>query len=48
MIAASLVGIFLIPVLYVVFQHLREKIKRRAQAPATAQPAVADRVGHGH
>jgi multidrug efflux pump subunit AcrB len=27
MLAASIVGIFLIPVLYVVFQWLREKIK---------------------
>ena len=29
MIAASFLGIFLIPLLYVVFQHLRERIKRR-------------------
>ena len=30
MIAASSLGIFLIPVLYVVFQRLRETVKRRA------------------
>jgi hypothetical protein len=29
MIAASFLGIFLIPLLYVVFQRLRERIKRR-------------------
>jgi hypothetical protein len=29
MLAASLIGIFLIPVLYVVFQWLREKVKAR-------------------
>jgi hypothetical protein len=34
MIAASFFGIFLIPVLYVVFQWLREKVK--GQKPATA------------
>ncbi|HXN89138.1 MAG TPA: efflux RND transporter permease subunit, partial [Methylocella sp.] len=30
MIAASFLGIFLIPLLYVVFQRLREKVKRRS------------------
>jgi hypothetical protein len=34
MIAASFLGVFLIPLLYVVFQHLRERIKR--------QPAKGD------
>ena len=34
MLAASLVGIFLIPALYVVFQWLRERVKRRPAAPA--------------
>ena len=29
MLAASLVGIFMIPMLYVVFQTLRERVKRR-------------------
>jgi hydrophobe/amphiphile efflux-1 (HAE1) family protein len=47
MIAASLLGIFLIPVLYVVFQQVRERIKKRAPAPPAAQPAVADAAGHG-
>jgi hydrophobe/amphiphile efflux-1 (HAE1) family protein len=32
MIAASFFGIFLIPLLYVVFQRLRERVKRRAPA----------------
>ena len=35
MIAASVVGIFVIPVLYVVFQSVRERVKRR-RAPKTA------------
>jgi hypothetical protein len=30
MIAASFLGIFLIPLLYVVFQRFREKVKRRS------------------
>ena len=47
MIAASLVGVFLIPVLYVVFQRLRERIKGRAQIPPAAQPAAAEATGHG-
>ncbi len=38
MLASALVGIFLIPVLYVVFQRLRERVKGWA-APATPQPA---------
>jgi hydrophobe/amphiphile efflux-1 (HAE1) family protein len=43
MIAASFLGIFLIPLLYVVFQRLREKIKRKPakgdlQAGAGAKP----------
>jgi multidrug efflux pump subunit AcrB len=44
MIAASLVGIFLIPVLYVVFQNLRERIKtigRSRPAPDAAASATA-------
>jgi multidrug efflux pump subunit AcrB len=42
MLAASLVGIFLIPVLYVVFQHLREIGKRwiGAGPPSKATPAA--------
>ncbi len=38
MLASALVGIFLIPVLYVVFQRLRERVKGWT-APATPQPA---------
>ncbi len=41
MIAASFLGIFLIPLLYVVFQRLREKIKRKpaiSHHPADAAP----------
>jgi hypothetical protein len=42
MLAASLIGIFLIPVLYVVFQWLREKVKVRILSPAKAEfPAQA-------
>jgi multidrug efflux pump subunit AcrB len=38
MIAASLIGVFLIPGLYVVFQQLRERIKgQRAAQPAPAE-----------
>jgi multidrug efflux pump subunit AcrB len=41
MLAASTVGIFLIPMLYVVFQTLREKTQRKSKAPPTrlVQPA---------
>ncbi len=38
MIAASLVGIFVIPMLYVVFQQMREKVARRG---VSAEPAPA-------
>jgi HAE1 family hydrophobic/amphiphilic exporter-1 len=42
MIAASLIGVFLIPGLYVVFQRLRERVKgERAAAPPT-KPAPAE------
>jgi HAE1 family hydrophobic/amphiphilic exporter-1 len=34
MLAASLLGIFLIPMLYVVFQGLRERVGGRGHAPA--------------
>jgi HAE1 family hydrophobic/amphiphilic exporter-1 len=36
MIAASFVGIFLIPVLYVVMQRLRERLHGTAKEPAPA------------
>jgi HAE1 family hydrophobic/amphiphilic exporter-1 len=43
MLAASLVGIFLIPMLYVVFQWLREKATRQpAPAPRGEPPGLAD------
>jgi multidrug efflux pump subunit AcrB len=49
MIAASLVGIFMIPVLYVVFQRLREKLKRRKpEAPTTGPLTVAEETAAGH
>jgi multidrug efflux pump subunit AcrB len=44
MIAASAVGIFLIPLLYVVFQSVRERLKggfRHAPEPEVAVPAAA-------
>lgn len=43
MIAATAIGIFLIPMLYVVFQTVREKIKGRLgqQAGAASHPATA-------
>jgi multidrug efflux pump subunit AcrB len=40
MLAAALVGIFLIPLLYVVFQWMREKVKGKSSAPATVAEAV--------
>jgi hypothetical protein len=41
MIAASAIGIFLIPPLYVVFQQLREKIRGEAAArPRGTEAAV--------
>ena len=44
MIAASFLGIFLIPLLYVVFQRMREKIKRR---PATERMQALDATKPG-
>ena len=46
MLAASLIGIFMIPLLYVVFQHSREKIK--ALGGAKPAPAVHQPTGGGH
>jgi HAE1 family hydrophobic/amphiphilic exporter-1 len=43
MIAASLFGIFVIPMLYVVFQQLRERAAKRA-ADVTAKPAADVKV----
>jgi hydrophobic/amphiphilic exporter-1 (mainly G- bacteria), HAE1 family len=41
MLAASMVGIFLIPMLYVVMQWFREKVHGTAQAKAAEDPAPA-------
>jgi hydrophobe/amphiphile efflux-1 (HAE1) family protein len=47
MLAASLIGIFLIPLLYVVFQWLREKVKGQAVSAAPAECArELDDVSH--
>ena len=43
MITASFLGVFLIPLLYVVFQRLREKVKRRSTAE---RPLDAAESGH--
>jgi hydrophobe/amphiphile efflux-1 (HAE1) family protein len=40
MIAASVIGIFAIPPLYVVFQGLRERIKGMGRQPAAAEPTA--------
>jgi hypothetical protein len=40
MIAAALVGIFVIPMLYVTFQRLRERVARRE--PRVKAPAGTD------
>jgi multidrug efflux pump subunit AcrB len=40
MLAAALVGIFLIPLLYVVFQWMREKAKGRPETPAAMAEAA--------
>ena len=42
MIAAAVLGIFVIPMLYVVFQRLRERFGRVPVAPAQQQPGRAD------
>jgi hydrophobe/amphiphile efflux-1 (HAE1) family protein len=47
MIAASFFGIFLIPVLYVVFQWLREKVKGQKDERPAREPALAAANG-GH
>jgi HAE1 family hydrophobic/amphiphilic exporter-1 len=39
MVAAALFGIFVIPMLYVVFQQLRERTSRQKPTPAPPQPA---------
>ena len=45
MLAASLIGIFVIPMLYVTFQGMRERVKRRLgqEIPAAAAPAEGAR-----
>src|ERR1700686_5894590 len=47
MIAASFLGVFLIPLLYVVFQHLREKIKGQ-KSGELGQSATAETASGGH
>jgi len=42
MLAASMVGIFLIPMLYVVFQWLRERFHGKAASPGAAGQALAE------
>ena len=42
MLAASVIGIFVIPMLYVVFQQLRERVGRRAAEQGTTQAATGD------
>jgi multidrug efflux pump subunit AcrB len=41
MLAASTVGIFMIPMLYVVFQSARERVKRRLRVDPSAAAAAA-------
>jgi multidrug efflux pump subunit AcrB len=48
MLAASLFGIFLIPLLYVVFQHAREWIKGHRGAGVSESPPDAATAGGGH
>jgi HAE1 family hydrophobic/amphiphilic exporter-1 len=42
MIAASVVGIFIIPMLYVVFQWLRERVGQRRAIPGGDRRSVGD------
>jgi HAE1 family hydrophobic/amphiphilic exporter-1 len=42
MLGASVIGIFVIPMLYVVFQSLRERAGRRAASRPTAQASTGD------
>jgi hypothetical protein len=44
MIAAAVVGIFVIPMLYVVFQRLRERVSRRASLPNAVGEVSAQRA----
>jgi HAE1 family hydrophobic/amphiphilic exporter-1 len=41
MIAASVIGVFVIPMLYVVFQWLRERVARKPAAPALPSQSPA-------
>jgi HAE1 family hydrophobic/amphiphilic exporter-1 len=45
MLAASMVGIFLIPMLYCVFQWLRERLQGQAQSPEPAEDAATPAQG---
>jgi HAE1 family hydrophobic/amphiphilic exporter-1 len=42
MLAAACFGIFVIPMLYVVFQSLRERSARRTARPVSPQTATGD------
>jgi len=42
MLAAACLGVFVIPMLYVVFQSLRERTGRRVAGRATPQAATGD------
>ncbi|MGO4736567.1 efflux RND transporter permease subunit [Bosea sp. 2KB_26] len=46
MLFASIFGIFLIPMLYVVFQWMRERSKGRKEAAPASEPAPAPGPGH--
>jgi hypothetical protein len=45
MLAASAIGILLIPILYVVFQTLREKTQRKSKATPAPLVQLADPSG---
>jgi multidrug efflux pump subunit AcrB len=47
MIAASLVGVFMIPVLYVIFQWMREGAMFRKKTPAPGKPSRPATAGTG-
>jgi len=44
MLAASSIGIFLVPMLYVTFQHLRERMKRRFGQGTKPHPPAGPRA----
>jgi hypothetical protein len=44
MIAASSIGIFLVPMLYVIFQRMRERVKAASKSPSRLNPPVDETV----